>query len=130
VTLVERLGRAPRDCRGATAVEFAFILPVFAMLTLGTISAAQLASVVSSMNYAVEEAARCFAVNKTVCGSSATTVTYAKGKYLGPSAMPAFVANTTGCGFTVTATATFKLEIAVSSIDVPLAAAACYPGKV
>jgi Flp pilus assembly protein TadG len=55
------------DRRGATALEFGLVLPAFVMLILGVINTAQLAHAVSSMNFAVEEAARCSAVNETVC---------------------------------------------------------------
>jgi Flp pilus assembly protein TadG len=117
------------DRRGATAVEYAFILPVFVMMIFGVIGVSQLAGAMSSMHYAVEEASRCFAVNKTTCGTPTTAAAYANAKYLGPDVGVVFVATNTGCGFTVSATATYTLQLAVSTLDVPLSAAACYPGK-
>ncbi|HUR02682.1 MAG TPA: TadE family protein [Nonomuraea sp.] len=123
------LRRFRRDRRGATAIEFAMILPIFCMLVLGIVNGAQLANTVSSMNYAVQEAARCSAVNKTVCDSASATRAYAVTKYLGPAVGPVFVSSTAGCGHTVTATATFELNVAVMVYDVPLSAASCYPGR-
>ncbi len=117
------------DRRGVTAVEYAFILPVFILMIFGVIGVSQLAGAVSGMHYAVEEASRCFAVNKTTCGSPTEAATYAEGKYMGPNVGALFVANNTGCGFTVSATATYRLELAITTMDVPLSAAACYPGK-
>ena len=62
------------DRSGASAVEFAIVLPVFVLLVLGSISAALLTFSVSSLNYAVEDAARCAAVNKVLCSTPQDTV--------------------------------------------------------
>ena len=119
-----------RDDRGgATAVEYALVLPAFAMLMLGVINTSQLASVASGMHFAVQEAARCSAVNTTVCGTDEATAAYARGRYVGPSVNPLFVSTDDGCGHTVRATATFKLNVAIMDFDVPLSAEACYPGR-
>jgi Flp pilus assembly protein TadG len=118
-----------RDPRGATAIEFAMILPIFCMLVLGVIDGAQLANSISSMNYAVQEAARCSAVNTTVCTNANTTRAYAASKYAGPAIGPVFASTTAGCGHTVTATATFELNVAVLVYDIPITASSCYPGQ-
>ena len=125
-----QVGRLATEQSGATAVEFAFILPVFVMMLFGVMGVSQLAGAVSGMHYAVEEAARCFAVNKTTCGSASATSIFAAAKYLGPDVGPVFLVTNAGCGFTVSATATYRLELAVTTFDIPLSAAACYPGKV
>lgn len=117
------------DHSGATAIEMAFVLPVMAMLVIGVISLSMLGSAISSMHFAVEEASRCSAVNALACGSASATVNYARSKFHGPAVTPAFVSTTTGCGHTVTATATFELFLAVYTIQIPLSATACYPGK-
>jgi Flp pilus assembly protein TadG len=122
------VGRLWGDREGAAALELALVLPTFAMLVVGVINAAQLAHAVSSMNFAVEEAARCSAVNAVTCGSATATEAYAASKYLGPSISPVFDSTTAGCGHTVTATATFELNVAIGVYEVPLNAAACYPG--
>ena len=116
------------DTRGATALELALLLPVFVTLIFGLINTSLMAGALSGMHYAVEEASRCYAVNQTVCGSIDATRTYAQGKYRGPGAQPNFQITTAGCGHTVTASTTFKLELALTVIDVPLSATACYPG--
>ena len=117
-----------RDTRGATAMELALLLPVFVMLIFGLINTSLMAGALSGMHYAVEEASRCYAVNKTTCGSVTATRTYAQAKYRGPGPEPTFDITSAGCGHTVTATTTFKLELALTVIDVPLSATACYPG--
>ena len=116
------------DARGSTAVEMAMLLPVFVILLFGVINVSQMAGALSGMHYAVEEGARCFAVNKTVCGSVTTTRGFTTSRYHGPAPAPTFAVTTAGCGHTVTATATFNLELAITRLNVPLSATACYPG--
>ena len=115
------------DRGGASAVEFAIILPVFMLLVLGSISAALLTFSVSSLNYAVEDAARCAAVNKTLCANAGTTMKYARNRYAGPPITPVFTYSTAGCGNTVTATGTFSLDIVPELSKIPLKASACHP---
>ena len=122
------LHRLGADRRGATAVEFAFILPVLVMLLFGVISSSQLGGALSGMHYAVEEAARCSAVNKVACGTATATQAFAADKYNGPGPTPQFASSAVGCGHTVTATMTFTLELALTRLNVPLSATACYPG--
>lgn len=121
------LGRFRADRGGASAVEFAIILPVFVLLVMGSISVAMLIFSVSSLNYAVEDAARCAAVNKTLCPNATTTEEYALGRYLGPSTSPVFTYSTSGCGNTVTATATYRMDIVPQLAQIPLTASACHP---
>lgn len=124
------LGRPWRglfDESGTAAVEFAMVLPAFAILIVGSIWTAQLLFETSSLRYAVEAAARCAAVNTTTCSSTSTTQTFAAGKYYGPSyPAPTFVASATACGQTVTGTVTYVLNTGVTSISIPLSATACF----
>lgn len=118
------------DCRGTTAVEMALVLPMLVMLVMGVINGSVLAAVISSMNFAVQEAARCSAVNHTACGAPQATVAFAEARYEGPSAMPDFSAAIAACGYRVTATTEFALNVGIASYDVPLSAEACFPGEV
>jgi Flp pilus assembly protein TadG len=130
VTVVQDiLARFRRDQGGATAVEYALVLPSFVLLLFGVISTAQLGGAISGLHFAVEEAARCSAVNVTACGTSTTTVSFAQARYHGPAIGAAFTSTTDGCGHTVRATGVFKLELAFTTLNVPLQATACYPGK-
>jgi Flp pilus assembly protein TadG len=124
------IARLRHDCGGATAIEFALVLPMIIVLVFGLIGFSMVGGAASGMHYAVEEAARCFAVNKTACGSATAARTYAAAKYAGPNVGVVFTADNTGCGFTVRATGTYRVDLALSHIDVPLSAASCYPGKV
>ncbi len=122
------IARFRSNQRGAAALELSLALPAFLMLILGTINAGRLMFASSSLNYAVEEAARCSAVNAVLCPTHSTTVSYAQEKYLGPDVDPVFVSSADGCGHTVTVAATFELQVAIMSFDVPISASACYPG--
>jgi Flp pilus assembly protein TadG len=114
---------------GAAAVEFGLVFPVLIMLMLGVVGFSMLGGAINGMHFAVEEAARCYAVNKLTCGTGDAAAEYAQTHYLGPDVKPVFVASNTGCGFTVSGTANFQIQLAVFSLDVPLNASACYPGR-
>ena len=121
---LQRLARAQG---GGAAVEYALVLPAFITLLVGGLCAGQLAFAVNSMHFAVQDAARCAAVRTGVCDTTAHIVTYAQGRYAGPSISPTFNYSTGGCGHTVTASASYPISLAATTINVPLAAAACYP---
>lgn len=115
------------DAGGASAVEFALVLPAFVLLVLGSVSAATLGFSVASMNYAVEEAARCAAVKKAACLTPTDIANYARAQYVGPAVAPVFTYSTAGCGNTVTGTAIYSLDLVPQFTKVPLSTAACHP---
>lgn len=122
------LAQLRRDTAGSTAVEAALVLPALIALILGGIGGAQLAFAANSLSYAVEEAARCSAVNAALCGTHAEVEAYAEENYLGPDIEAVFVASDVGCGHTVRGAGTFQLQVLIASFDVPVTAQACYPG--
>lgn len=122
------LGRWRRDSRGAAAVELALVLPFAIMLIVGCISGSQMIATVSGMHFAVQEAARCYAVNDATCGSATAAEAYAKGKYVG-SPETEFEATEAGCGRRVTALLTFVWRIGLYNINVPLSATSCFPAS-
>jgi Flp pilus assembly pilin Flp len=113
--------------RGGAAVEYALILPAFITLIVGGLCAGNLAFAVNSLHYAVQEAARCASVKTTVCTSTSSIQTYAQGRYSGPQISPNFNYSTGGCGHTVSATATYPITLAATTLNVPISASACYP---
>lgn len=119
--------RFGHDNRGTAAIELALVLPLFVLLILGSLSASSLGFSVASMNYAVEAAARCAAVNTTLCATPSSTVLYALSRYSGPSISPVFAYSATGCGNTVTATATFSFNLVPQFTNLPLSVSACHP---
>jgi len=111
---------------GATIVEFALILPALAALVVGGLYTALMIYSAAGLHSAVEDAARCYSVNATVCGSSAAAQTYAQSRYFGIDT-PTFTATQAGCGHRVNATLTIAFSAVVTEVKVPLSATACFP---
>src|SRR5579859_384400 len=105
----QRAIRALARCEdGSTAVEFGLMLPAFASLVVGTLYAGMVVYSAAGLHSAVEQAARCYSVNATTCGSSSATVTYAQSQYRGINS-PAFTATTASCGHQVSGSVTVAL---------------------
>ena len=85
-------------CRGATAVEFAIVAPLYLAMMVGVFELSRAMWIKASMQYAVEETSRYALVNTS---ASATTLqTYAESK-LNDAGV-----GTTGMTFTITADGT------------------------
>jgi Flp pilus assembly protein TadG len=111
---------------GVAAVEFALVLPALAALIVGGIYAGLAVYSATGLQSAVEQAARCYSVNGTLCDSASATQTYAKSQYRGIST-PTFTASIQSCGHQVAATVTIPLTAVMVNFDVPLSATACFP---
>ena len=59
------------DIRGATAVEVALILSPLLLMVLGVTDGGRMLWTQNTLQYAVEQAARCAVVNTTTCGTAA-----------------------------------------------------------
>lgn len=112
--------------RGSTAVEFGLLLPAFASLVIGTLYAGLAVYSATGLHSAVEQAARCYSVNATTCGSSDATVTYAGTQYHGINS-PTFTASTASCGHQVSGSVTVGLNDVFANLSIPLSATACFP---
>ncbi len=79
LVLVGKLGSVfgcVRSAKGATAVEFAIIAPIFLIMLLATFEVGRAMWIKGTMQYAVEETARYSMVNtavKTACPTGATS---------------------------------------------------------
>ncbi|HEV2363872.1 MAG TPA: TadE/TadG family type IV pilus assembly protein [Caulobacteraceae bacterium] len=122
--------------RGATALEFAILAPVFLGIVFGIINLGIALFGIATMHAETEDAARCYAVKTTVCTSAAATASYASSHYQGPIPSPSFAAATNGAchstngtsdGYEVTATATYPLNLILGSWSIPVSTAACFP---
>ncbi|ANY82580.1 hypothetical protein BB934_30360 (plasmid) [Microvirga ossetica] len=108
------------DERGATAIEFALIAPVFLAMVLGIFHLSLLGFTVANLHYAVEKKARCDAIS-AVCPDASTY-------YYAPDPEPVFTINKgTACGTSVNATVTYELNVLIYQKSIPLSAAACFP---
>jgi len=66
------IARLGRDRRGGIAVEFAFIIPIAILLTIGAIEVARAVSVQASISQAVKETVRFASVRGSASGAAAT----------------------------------------------------------
>ena len=72
VNILAPLARLTGDRRGGVAVEFAFIIPIAILLTIGAIEAARAVSVQASISQAAKETVRFASVRGSASGAAAT----------------------------------------------------------
>lgn len=111
---------------GAAAVEFGLVLPALATLLVGGLYAGLAVYSATGLRSAVEQAARCYSVNSSVCASASATQTYAQTQYYGIES-PTFTASIQSCGHQVAATVTIPFIAVVANFNLPLSATACFP---
>jgi Flp pilus assembly protein TadG len=121
-----------RDERGATALEFAILAPVFFLLILGIIAFGLLFWTQVGLQHGAAMAARCASIDTINCPvKSPTTIQdYAMKQAFGLS-LPASTFNLTTpplpCGNQVTATYTFVFPHILNLSPLTLTAQACFP---
>lgn len=133
-----------RARRGATAVEMAFLLPVFILILLGIAEFGRALWTQTALQFAVEAAARCAAVSPSLCtapgGSTMNVPAYAASQAFGmsiPSSTFTYTANAT-CGVAsgssgsggaqVTASYAFHTVVPqLLPLNVTLSAKSCHP---
>lgn len=114
---------------GTSAIEFALVFPVFILMVLGIFETGRALWTQSLLNYAVQTAARCGAIDTATCGSSSATVTYAV-QNSSPLSIPGgdFTVTTPSCGNQVSVAYPFTTVVPqLLPFDVTLSAQACYP---
>lgn len=123
-------GRIWRDQRGATALEFALLAPVFVLLIFGIIALGMLFWTQVGLQHGVQMAARCASVNTVLCpGSDPNAITaYATQQALGLS-LPAstFAHSVPACGNQVSASYTFQFPAILNLNPLTLTAQSCFP---
>jgi Flp pilus assembly protein TadG len=108
----ERLAGLAKACGGATAVETAIVLPVFLLLLFGVIEAGLLFWTQSTLQSAVEAAARCAVVDKTNCGSTSDVQSYAASQAIGMTvASSSFNVSQPSCGYQVSISYNFSFIV-------------------
>lgn len=132
--------------RGASAAEFALILPALALLIFGVIHMGLMMYSAQQLNFAAEATARCMVVAANSGYSSATcynttgtnsATTYFNALYKGPTAPASFsqLSESPTCAtnagtdsdYQVVATANYVINAGFFSKTVPLTARACFP---
>ena len=121
-------GRLLTDRHGASALEFALLLPFFLPIIFGTIEIGQMFWTQTAMQHAVEMAARCATINTTSCGTTTKIQSYAATQTYGLT-LPAgtFTASTAACGNQVNASYSFPFLTGWFPASVSLTAQSCYP---
>ena len=123
------------DDHGASSAEFALVLFPFMGLVFAFIGMGFLLYANSTLQWAVQDAARCAAIKTTICDNLADTQTYANQHYSGPNIAVRFTAyakDNTHCGphgYAVQGTAIFPLRTGLYNRDITLQAEACYPAN-
>lgn len=104
--------RLHRDCRGATAVEFALLLPVLLVLLMAVLELGRALWLRQDMQFAVEEAARFALVEDAATASAIVARAAARMAAVGPAAATQLTATLDADAVTVTATADFAPVVA------------------
>jgi Flp pilus assembly protein TadG len=125
----DRLAGLAEACNGATAVETAIVLPVFLLLLFAVIEAGLLFWTQSTLQYAVEAAARCAVVNTTLCGSTGAIQSYAASQVIGMTvSSSSFNVSQPSCGYQVKIS--YNFSFIVSGLfpgTMTLNAQSCHP---
>jgi Flp pilus assembly protein TadG len=113
--------------RGASAIEYAIILPVFLAFLLGIMDTGRLIWTYNTLHRATDAAARCAAVNKTSCGTTAQIQNEAVNAAWGMTiSSSAFTVATVACGAQVSASYEFQF-VTPGLTTLALKASSCYP---
>jgi Flp pilus assembly protein TadG len=121
------LAKLASDDEGLAAVEFALVASVFFTMLFGAVASSIMGYSVTSMNSAVESAARCRAMG-TTCTDKATTEAYALTKFHSVSGQnPTFSFDgLQTCGYQVSATLNYNFNWIAKSSTIPFTAKACF----
>ncbi len=119
--------RLARDRRGSAAVEFSLVAPALLLLVLGMLESGRALWTQNALNYAVEQAARCYAVGAPGCTTPALTQSFAAGVSGAKFPSSAFTVSNAACGFSVTASYSMSLLIPHFGITPTLTAQSCFP---
>jgi Flp pilus assembly protein TadG len=118
-----------RDRHGGAAIEMALVFPFLTLMILGAIETGWMLWTASTLDFAVEEAARCASVDVNNCGTQANiqAVAAAKAMGLGMNA-GAFTVSSPACGKQVSAIYVFNFAMPFrANFNVTIPATSCYP---
>jgi Flp pilus assembly protein TadG len=122
--------RLLRNCAGSSAVELAILLPIFLTFVLGIFEVSRALWTQSTLQYAVEAAARCYALAISSCNSASATKTYTTTQAAGLTISSSEVSvSTPSCGYKVSVSHTFDPIVPqlVPGLSITLSAQSCHP---
>jgi Flp pilus assembly protein TadG len=125
-----RIRQFLRDETGASAAEFAMVIPLVLILIFGAIASGVMMYTVVKLQHATETSARCLSAQRDDC-SLADITTFAQSYYTGPALdgltfTPSWDSDQQ-C-YKVTASGTFNFFMGQGLLSVPVFTQACYPG--
>jgi Flp pilus assembly protein TadG len=127
---VPMLRRLKASQHGAAAVEAALTLPTLFLFSFGIMTTGRAMWTQNALQYAVENAARCRAIDTVRCATDALTQTYAATQLVGITvASSDFVVSSPSCGKQVTVSYNFigRIPGLGRNFNPALTATACHP---
>lgn len=117
------------DRHGGAALEMALVFPFLTLMIVGAIEAGWMLWTASTLDFAVEEAARCASVDVNNCGTPANIQAAAAAKALGLGMSAGdFTVSSPACGNRVSATYVFNFLMPFrTNFNVSIPATSCYP---
>ncbi len=124
-----RIATSPGGNRGSIAVEYALLLPALLLFVIGIMEVGRLLWTQTTLERAVEAAARCGAVDSVTCADAPATADYAVTQAFGLKVeSSAFTVSSAACGVSVTAAFAYDFIVPwVAPRNMVLHASACYP---
>lgn len=122
-------GKLATSGSGAVAIEFAILFTIAMLLVLGLAEFGRALWYQSTLDYAVQSAARCGAVNTNACGTSSQIQQYAVNMAPGlPVTTSNFTVTTLACGVQVVGNYTFQTVVPqLLPYTMNITATACFP---
>jgi len=117
-----------RSVRGEVAIEFAILFTVAMLLVMGLVEFGRALWYQSTLDFAVQSAARCGAVNASACGTTSQIQQYAVSMAPGlPVTTSNFTVTSPSCGIQVVGSYTFQTVVPnLLPYTMNLTATACF----
>lgn len=120
--------RLRHDCGGNAAIEFAIGAPILLLAMLTVVELGRIMWTQNALHYSVEEAARCYTIDTTICSSTSTTASWAAAHSGVPNLTATdFTVSTQACGTQVSASYLFPFLTKLVSYPLTLSAKSCFP---
>ena len=114
---------------GSSAVEMAVVLPVALLFVIGLLEFGRIIWTQTTLDYAVESAARCASINSNLCGNAAAVQSFAVRAAAGLAVTTSnFSLSTPSCGSLVSASLPYNFAVPwLFPYSLTLTSSACFP---
>ncbi|HKF72930.1 MAG TPA: TadE family protein [Stellaceae bacterium] len=124
---MKRLRSLGRDRAGGMVVDFALTATPLLILMFGTMELGRMLWLQNALNYSVEAAARCAAIDVNNCKTSDQIKSYAAASSGSGFTSGTFTVTTPACGKQVAASYPMSVDIPFGAVSITLTAQSCYP---